>query len=120
MRALIIQLLTLFLCLSPYHIGANAPKKIIGLMPVKNEAYIVKQALIALSKITDGIIVLDDCSTDNTLQEVQSVKTSCTILEIIEKKEWYRDESGDKNKLLKAGRSHGGTHFIVVDADEII
>lgn len=41
------------------------------------------------------------------------------LRKIIQKKEWYRDEPGDRNRLLEAGREIGGTHFIVLDADEM-
>jgi hypothetical protein len=32
---------------------------------------------------------------------------------------WIRDEKKDKNELLRAGREIGGTHFIMLDADEM-
>lgn len=58
--------------------------------------------------------------TDNTVSLVKAKQKELKVSEIIEKKVWVRDEPGDKNRLLEAGRSHGGTHFIVLDADEIL
>ena len=93
--------------------------KIIGLVAVRNESQILPNCLKALSLYTDGIIILDDCSTDNTLEVINSLAEDCNIKKIITKSKWYRDEPGDKNKLLKAGRELGGTHFIMIDADEV-
>jgi glycosyltransferase involved in cell wall biosynthesis len=98
----------------------SAPKKIIGLIPERNESNILGECLKALSKFTDEIIILDDCSTDNSVEIAKSLANECKVVEIIEKKKWYRDESGDRNLLLEAGRKHKGTHFIVIDADEIL
>lgn len=116
------KLLNLFICLninflvSP--ILAQTPK-IVGLMAVRNEAQIISNALQALALYTDEIVVLDDASTDNTVEVVKSLQNQCHIAQIIEKENWYRDEPGDKNKLLTVGRAIGGTHFIMIDADEI-
>jgi len=108
------------LCLSlNIFITSAKPNKIIGLMAVRNESQMVEQALKALACYTDGIIVLDDASDDNTVEVLKRVATECNIVKIIEKPEWHRDEPGDKNKLLNAGRKAGGTHFIVIDADEV-
>lgn len=92
--------------------------KIIGLLPARNEEGQIGFALQALSKFTDAIVYLDDCSTDNTVQIVRGLSENCRVEEIIEKPVWHRDEPGDRNRLLAAGRALGGTHFVVIDADE--
>ena len=120
--ARVFKLLSLFIFLNINFVIssviAQAPK-IVGLMAVRNEAQIIANSLQALSLYTDEIIVLDDASTDNTVAVVKSLQVECHITKIIEKEHWYRDEPGDKNKLLAAGRAIGGTHFIMLDADEI-
>jgi len=63
---------------------------------------------------------LDDASDDHTLDVIKSLAQECNIERIIEKKVWVRDEPGDRNALLLAGREIGGTHFIVLDADELL
>ena len=92
--------------------------RIIGLVPARNEEDKVAFALRALAKFTDAIVFLDDCSTDRTVQVVRGLSESCRIEKIIEKPVWHRDEPGDRNRLLAAGRDLGGTHFVVIDADE--
>lgn len=92
--------------------------KIIGLVPARNESRVIKQCLECLSRFTDGIVYLDDCSTDNSVKLVQGIARKHNI-KILRKKTWHRDEPGDRNLLLENGRKMGGTHFIVVDADEV-
>lgn len=93
--------------------------KIVGLIAVHNEAAIIKQCLRSLAVYADAIVVLDDASSDNTLEIVAELKDECKIEKIITKAEWVRDERADKNALLYAGREVGGTHFILIDADEM-
>lgn len=97
----------------------KAAPKIVGLIPVRNEEKLIEICLRSLSFYTDSIIVLDDASQDNTLKIIESLKHECRIEKIIRKKIWKRDELGDKKLLLSEGRKIGGTHFIVLDADEI-
>lgn len=93
--------------------------KIVGVMAFRNEENFLAQHLKALSLYTDAIVVLDDASTDNSLAIARLLSEECNIEKIITKDKWYRDEPGDRNKLLKAGREIGGTHFICIDADEM-
>ncbi len=92
--------------------------KIVGLVPVRNEARRITFCLRSLAMFTDSIIVLDDMSTDSTVDVVRSLSQDCKIERIITKSVWDRNETADRNALLSVGRSIGGTHFIVIDADE--
>lgn len=96
---------------------------IIGLMQVKNESDIIEYSLRGLAHYTDAIILLDDASEDDTLQKVQNLAKELNIIKIIanEKSEWiHGSEVNNRQKLLNTGRSYGGTHFIELDADEIL
>jgi len=93
--------------------------KIVGLVPARNEAARIGFCLRALAQYTDAIVFLDDFSTDDTLDVVKSLAEECGVEEILFKDRWSRDESGDRNALLLAGRRIGGTHFVVIDADEV-
>lgn len=95
-------------------------KKIVGLVPGRNERIQIAQCLKCLAQFTDAIVYLDDCSDDDTLEIVYSLREECNIERIIEKKVWDRNEPKDRNDLLNAGREIGGTHFIILDADEAI
>jgi glycosyltransferase involved in cell wall biosynthesis len=112
-----ILIFALSILITPTHSWSN--KKIVGLVPVRNESLYIEQCLLALAQLTDAIVVLDDASQDNTVEIVKSLQQQCRIERIVEKKIWYRDEPGDRNTLLKLGREIGGTHFVVLDADEM-
>lgn len=93
--------------------------KIVGLVHARNEQNIIAQCLKALSLYTDAIVFLDDASTDDTVKRVRDIREECRIERIISKDRWLRDEPGDRNALLNAGREIGGTHFVALDADEM-
>lgn len=93
--------------------------KIVGLVAGRNERIMIKQCLQALALHVDAIVYLDDASDDETVALVKEIAESCRVQRIIEKKVWYRDEPGDKNLLLEAGRAIGGTHFVMIDVDEL-
>lgn len=112
-------LATFILIFSGYGLGYKKPK-IVGLIAARNEAPMIKNCLKAMAVYTDAIVYLDDVSTDNTLEIVQSLAQECHIEKIIEKKIWNRNEREDKQQLLLEGRAIGGTHFIMLDVDEII
>lgn len=94
--------------------------KIVGLVAARNEDRIITQCLRTLSFYTDSIVFLDDCSEDNTLNLVRDISEYCRIERIISKEKWDRNEPLDRNLLLDTGREVGGTHFVVLDADEVI
>ncbi len=89
-------------------------------MPARNESSRIQFALASLAQYTDAIVYLDDCSTDDTLLLVEACRRNCNIERILTKEQWVRDEPADRNRLLQAGRDIGGTHFIVIDADEAL
>lgn len=93
--------------------------KIVGLVPARNDAVLLGQCLKALTQYTDAIVYLDDASDDASLSVVELLAEECNIETIIRKRVWNRNEPEDRNTLLAAGRAIGGTHFIVLDADEM-
>lgn len=95
----------------------NNPK-IVGLVAARNEREQIGFCLKALSLFTDAIVYLDDCSDDDSVEIVEKLAKECHIERIVRKNHWHRDEPGDRNELLRAGREIGGTHFILMDADE--
>src|ERR1700722_5907120 len=120
-RTYSIALLILIASLSLHaEIVQNKPAKIVAMMQVRNEQILLRQCLLALSCYTDAIVILDDASTDSTLEIIQSLADECKIESIIRNREWKEwNEPANKNKLLAAARAIGGTHMIIIDADEM-
>lgn len=98
--------------------AVSARGRIVALVPARNEAARLPFCLRALACHADAIVYLDDCSDDNSVQVVEALAKECGVERILRKEHWDRDEPGDRNRLLEAGREIGGTHFLVLDADE--
>jgi hypothetical protein len=95
--------------------------KIFALVCVRNESETIRVFAHETLRFVDGILFLDDCSSDATVEVINEVKRSSQkCVEVLTKPSWYRDEPGDRNSLLDLGRSMGGTHFLVLDADELL
>jgi len=91
--------------------------KIVTLIPVKNEGWILRFSLKNFSLFSDEIIILDDSSSDNLCEIVKEFPKVKTIPFI--SKEKFVDMSLRRNILLEEGRKIKGTHFVFLDADEI-
>lgn len=92
--------------------------KIITLVPVKNEAWILHFSLTNFSLFSDEIIILDDGSTDESMSIAKTFPKVAVIP--FTAKEKHVDMSVRRNKLLEEGRLRGGTHFVCLDADETL
>ena len=90
--------------------------KIISLMPVKNESWILEFSLKQLNEISDVVLMLDDKSSDQSI-EIAKKYNRCKVIKF-EPKENYTNMSVKRNILLSEARKLGGTHFIMLDADE--
>lgn len=90
--------------------------KLIGLMVCRNEAWVLPASLPAALQWVDKLVVLNHRSTDSTASILQNepgvVQLHC------DREEW--DEAADRNTVLDAGRKLGGTHFAMIDADELL
>ncbi|RTL06985.1 glycosyltransferase [Candidatus Dependentiae bacterium] len=98
--------------------SANNPK-IVALVPGHNDGRFLRNCFKILAKYVDAIVYLDDASTDNSVAIAHELEKECNIEQILCKKNWIRHAGQDRNMLLSAGRAIGGTHFLVIDADEL-
>ncbi len=96
--------------------------KLIAIMPVRNEDWVLGFSLRALLKWVDGVVVgLHNC-TDHTPDIVSQVimresvgRVACHLF--IEDS-WT--EMRHRQTLLESARHMGATHIVIVDADEIL
>jgi glycosyltransferase involved in cell wall biosynthesis len=92
--------------------------KVIALMPVKNEGWILDFTLTCLKDFVDEIIVLEDGSIDES-RDICAKHKKVTLYENKETTSAGWPEFSIRQKLLSLGRDHSGTHFVCLDADEI-
>lgn len=64
--------------------------KVIGITRVRNESHIIMECLDNAARFCDAIVVLDDASTDNTLELVLSHPM---VIQVIENKIWETDRN---------------------------
>lgn len=90
--------------------------KILALLQARNEERFLPGWLENVGPAVDGIVALDDGSTDAT---ASLLGTHPKVIELLPKPPggtW--DERGNQMALLKAGRRHGADWFLAIDADE--
>jgi glycosyl transferase family 2 len=96
--------------------------KLMALMLARNEDWVIGASARAALKWCDDLIVLDHASTDGTIDTILKVADEHPGRVYIEREDdgsrW--DEMAHRQRTLDLGRRLGGTHFAIVDADEIL
>ena len=96
--------------------------KLIGLMLARNESWIINCSLNAALKWCDKVVVIDHASTDETGKIILDAAFQNDGRVILHR--WSDTEQWDemfvRQKSLEIGRIAGGTHFAIVDCDEIL
>ena len=90
--------------------------KIVAMYRVKNEARFIEQSLKSVIDICSEIVILDDNSTDETVEICSSFDK---VTDIIKQKELPLDETRDRNRLLETARKLGSDFILSIDGDEI-
>jgi len=89
--------------------------KIIALLPVKNEAWVLRHCLSSLS-FCDEILAIDDNSTDGTRSILEEFK--CTILPFDTSTDIGWKEHAIRSYLVDEARKREATHLVAIDGDE--
>ncbi|KAA2239412.1 hypothetical protein F0L74_24735 [Chitinophaga agrisoli] len=89
--------------------------KVIALIQTRNESNHIPEVLHHLCSHCDGIILLDDGSTDDTYEKAASEKL---ILKAKKAYKGYFDDLANRNQLLQLGYLFNADWFYFMDADE--
>lgn len=96
--------------------------RITGLLPVRNEGWILGFSVRAHLMWMDDLIVLNHASTDSTreiLEEIQG-EVGRERLEVIDYPDPIWRDTAQRQFLLEAGRRADGEFFAMLDADEVL
>ena len=95
--------------------------KLICIMPVRNEAWVLGLTARAVLRWCDELIILDHCSTDRTpLIWGELLGEHPGRMAVIAKPDPTWHEMAHRQDLLEKARERGATHIVMVDADEIL
>ena len=98
--------------------------KLVALMVARNEDWIIGLSLRAALEWADAAVVLDHGSTDRTADIVEEVTAEWegrkSVAYMFQPAEPFWPEMEHRQATLELGRVIGGTHFAIVDADEVV
>ena len=97
--------------------------KIIGITRVRNEALLIEDTLKHFSGFLDGIIVWDDCSTDDTVDIIRKLSNK-KVLAVIQSMAWLEhreaEETRHRHILLQIAKTYDPGWIFCFDTDERI
>lgn len=94
---------------------------ICGLMLTRSEDWVIGLSLRAALLYCDKVLVYDHLSDDATPRVVRQIanENPGRVEIILDETPWW-DEMVQRQRMLDRGREMGGTHFVIVDADEVL
>jgi len=98
--------------------SVKPPQKLIATLTMKNEERLLLKCLDGMADFVDGIVIIDDGSTDNSIAIARAHKK---VLHVEMKKPGsQRQEIRDRNKILSIAKSYDPDWIIAyIDVDEI-
>jgi glycosyltransferase involved in cell wall biosynthesis len=100
---------------------AGAAQKVVALTATRNEDWVLGLSLRVSLSYCDAVVITDHGSTDRTTQIIHEAQAEFPDRHISirrsDEKEWM--EMDVRQEMLDRGRQLGGSHFVIVDADEV-
>ncbi len=94
--------------------------KLIGLMPVRNEAWVLGISARVALKWCDELVILVHASTDGTVDIAADLAGEFPARVCVDFQGGDWDEMAHRQRLLDTARGRDATHIAIVDADEIL
>jgi hypothetical protein len=95
--------------------------KLVGIMPARNESWVLGVSVRALLLWADEAVVLDHASTDETPDILAKIKGEVgDRLHVIREENPSWAEMAHRQRTLEKARQIGATHCAIVDADEVL
>lgn len=95
--------------------------KLVAIMPVRNEDWVLGLSARAILRWADSLIVLDHASTDSTREIILDICREYPAQIVVagdDKPEWREMEH--RQALLEMARACEATHIATIDADEVL
>lgn len=95
--------------------------KVVGLMPVRNEDWVLGLSLRVALEWCDEVVVWLHACTDNSariVNEISLENPGAITFNVADDPKW--DEMAHRQAMLGVARARGATHIAMVDADEIM
>lgn len=87
--------------------------KVIGITPIKNESPFIDSFASSVNQVCDKVIVLDDGSTDNSVELLKKYD-KVEVITLENNNGW----GSKRGYLFNLARDYGATHMVGLDADE--
>lgn len=94
--------------------------RVIGITRIRNESLIIEDTLRHVESFCDGVIVYDDCSSDDTVERVE--RTSTKLIQLVRGEKWVATRTAEETRhrelLYALAQQHGADWVFCFDADE--
>ena len=97
--------------------------KLVGILPVRNEAWILGLSARVALAWCDELVILDHASTDTSRWIVDAIAAENYAADRIARlavRDGQWDEMTHREMMLQVARKRKATHIIIIDADEIL
>ncbi len=95
--------------------------KLVAIMPVRNEAWVLGASLRVALSWCDEVVILNHASTDDTADIIQQVESEHRgRVHVISESGAMWPEMDHRQRLLETARHRKATHIALIDADEVI
>lgn len=95
--------------------------KLIGLMLARGEKWVVQASADAASRWCDGLVLINhgaDLATASAFKHGTCLRVPFVVQDVELSSAWQEMDMREQSLLL--GRKMGGTHFAIIDADEVL